>query len=78
MTDNIVKISKASDVDEMLAWLEEHADETEELAVLRVSRDPDTGERIIEWNYTRSDSKIYTLGMLTYLQLRLFEAGDDT
>ena len=66
MNETITKIGQASEVQDILDALNE-CDDTEELVVLRVHRDKETGLRHLEWWTTSVDSRIWTCGALTHL-----------
>lgn len=70
MNETITKIGQASQVQDILDALNGF-DDTEELVVLRVHRNKETGQRHLEWWTTSIDSRIWTCGALTYLAYRI-------
>lgn len=66
MKETIVKIGQASEVQDILDALNA-CDDTEELVVLRVHRDKETGQRHLEWWTTSTESRIWICGALTHL-----------
>ncbi|MEE9158946.1 MAG: hypothetical protein V3U60_11230 [Gammaproteobacteria bacterium] len=69
--NKIAKIGNAKLIDEILAALEETADSTEELVVLRAYRDTETGEKQLEWFTTRIESRVWIIGALNYLSYKM-------
>ena len=73
----IHKIGTAKLVDDILADLLERADTTEELVVLRAYRDTASGEKRLEWWTTAINSRVWTIGALTYLAHKMHDNPDD-
>lgn len=73
----IAKIGRSKNIENIINELKEAEGTTEELVVLRAYRDPESGEKHLEWWSSVIDSRIWMIGALTYLANKMHGAPEE-